>query len=131
MKIQTKPFQCALAAMGIAAVVMSSAGICGAERVVTSPDAENNVPSGRQLYVSHCAACHGDTGKGDGRAACDFTTRPADLTDDATAGATDRELLRHLSHPPKPMPSYDTLLNDTERHEIVRYLRSLADKGMR
>ena len=108
--------------MGIAGAMMLAAGAPGAERVV---------PVGKQLYLAHCAACHGDTGKGDGRAACDFTTRPADLTDDSIAGATDRELLRRLSHPPKPMPSYDTLLDDTERGEIVRYLRSLADRGMR
>ena len=87
--------------------------------------------TGRQLYAAHCAACHGTTGKGDGRAACDFSTPPADLTDAAIAAESDGALLRHLSHAPRPMPSYDNLLNDAERRQIVGYLRTLSSRGVR
>jgi hypothetical protein len=31
-------------------------------------------------YLSHCAACHGDDGKGDGPLAVKLTTKPTDLT---------------------------------------------------
>ena len=31
-------------------------------------------------YLSHCAACHGDNGKGDGPLSVKLTTKPADLT---------------------------------------------------
>ena len=122
MKVNMRPIGIVSAAYGIAALVLVGTGSSGAARVG---------PSGRQLYIAHCAACHGDGGKGDGRAACDLTTRPADLTDASIADESDRQLLRRLSHPPKPMPSYDTLLDDAERREIVRYLRTLSNEARR
>jgi mono/diheme cytochrome c family protein len=122
MKFHKSPIQMAAAAIGIVGVMQVGSVATGAARVA---------PSGGELYVAHCAACHGSGGKGDGRAACDFPTRPADLTDSSIAEETDAELLRRLSHPPKPMPSYDTLLDDAERREIVRYLRTLSSRGTR
>jgi mono/diheme cytochrome c family protein len=122
MKLQIIPIRIAAAATGMAAALLVGAA---------SPAAIRSAPAGRQLYVAHCAACHGNAGRGDGRAACDFTTRPADLTDPSIADESDAKLLRRLSHPPKPMPSYDTLLSDAERREIVRYLRTLASRSAR
>ena len=53
------------------------AGIAGLlSLALDAPGAAAANPSGRQLYAAHCAACHGPAGKGDGRAACDFATRP-------------------------------------------------------
>ena len=122
MKFHMMSIQMAAAAFGIVGAALVGSAANGAARVA---------PSGGELYIAHCAACHGSGGKGDGRAACDFPTRPADLTDSSIADETDTQLLRRLSHPPKPMPSYDTLLDDAERREIVRYLRTLSSRGMR
>ncbi|MDO9523958.1 MAG: c-type cytochrome [Gemmobacter sp.] len=36
--------------------------------------------SGKALYGDFCAACHGDSGKGDGPAAAGLSPKPADLT---------------------------------------------------
>jgi mono/diheme cytochrome c family protein len=36
--------------------------------------------SGKEMFVSYCAACHGKDGKGDGPAAAALKTAPADLT---------------------------------------------------
>src|SRR6516225_9030763 len=38
------------------------------------------VDAPKMEYLSHCAACHGDAGKGDGPLSVKFTTKPADLT---------------------------------------------------
>jgi mono/diheme cytochrome c family protein len=38
------------------------------------------VPSGKQLYKEHCAACHGMDGQGHGPAAPSLITAPANLT---------------------------------------------------
>ena len=81
---------------------------------------------GRHIYQSQCAQCHGDTGKGDGRAACDFTIRPANLTDADYASDSDRSLLRKVLHARKPMPNFETMLTDNERRELIVYLRSLS-----
>ncbi len=39
--------------------------------------------SGKQIYEARCAACHGNTGKGDGPAAAALNPKPANLTDKA------------------------------------------------
>jgi mono/diheme cytochrome c family protein len=37
-------------------------------------------PSGREVYLRHCASCHGDAGKGDGPVAASLRRPPSDLT---------------------------------------------------
>jgi mono/diheme cytochrome c family protein len=37
-------------------------------------------PSGREVYLRHCAACHGELGKGDGPVAGSLRRPPTDLT---------------------------------------------------
>ena len=44
------------------------------------------VPSGEVMYKQYCAACHGANAKGNGPAASNFKTRPADLTTLPIAG---------------------------------------------
>src|SRR5690349_19990335 len=38
---------------------------------------------GKMLYVTYCAACHGEVGKGDGAAGLSLPVRPADHTNGA------------------------------------------------
>ncbi len=44
------------------------------------PAAYTDPASGRQMFDSYCAACHGQGGKGNGPAAAALKTPPADLT---------------------------------------------------
>ncbi len=44
------------------------------------PDQRRTAPSGRRLYLSYCASCHGKDGKGDGPAAAALRTPPSNLT---------------------------------------------------
>lgn len=37
-------------------------------------------PSGREVYLRHCASCHGEAGKGDGPVAASLRRAPSDLT---------------------------------------------------
>lgn len=37
-------------------------------------------PAGREVYLRHCASCHGETGKGDGPVAASLRRPPTDLT---------------------------------------------------
>ena len=48
------------------------------DRAVSAPASESG--PGRILYLTHCQACHGLEGRGDGPAAASLRTRPADLT---------------------------------------------------
>ncbi|HML30003.1 MAG TPA: cytochrome c [Hyphomicrobium sp.] len=47
---------------------------------VSGPIGEAEVPSGKELYLRHCAQCHGTDGAGDGPMASVLTVKPADLT---------------------------------------------------
>lgn len=50
------------------------------QTVVKTPIKQTSSASGEEMYLSYCAACHGDHGKGDGPAAAAMKQPPADLT---------------------------------------------------
>src|SRR5262245_66442909 len=50
-------------------------------RALAASESERSVQARRALFATHCATCHGDSGRGDGASAAGFGTRPADLTD--------------------------------------------------
>ena len=56
-------------------IVDPGAGIAGNP---IAPDAAS-VARGRELFATHCAGCHGDSGRGDGPDGEGLSTRPADL----------------------------------------------------
>jgi mono/diheme cytochrome c family protein len=114
-----------MAAVGAAGVLILPALLAGAgegrRAATTTADA------GRQLYLANCAACHGDSGRGDGRAAADFKTRPTDLTDSDLADESVRSLMRKMVHTPRPMPNFRDLLSEEQRREVASYVqRGLA-----
>lgn len=128
------------AAGGLALLLPIAAGPVACERPAE--------PTGRALYMRHCASCHGEDGRGQGPVAASLATPPADLTGLARRrdGVFDeRELVRivdgrHLvaAHGPREMPvwgavfdreladeaygSYTTLLH---AQALVEYLRTL------
>ena len=44
------------------------------------PITQTSMASGAEMYGAYCAACHGKEGRGDGPAASEFKTAPANLT---------------------------------------------------
>jgi len=48
--------------------------------VWTSSTSYSQDAQGRYWYLSYCASCHGESGRGDGRVAKCLTQKPADLT---------------------------------------------------
>jgi mono/diheme cytochrome c family protein len=51
-----------------------------AQKIKRVPAPYTSPASGKEMYVNHCAACHGADAKGDGPAATALKTPPADLT---------------------------------------------------
>jgi len=50
-------------------------------RVLTAElHADGTAPEGKALFATHCASCHGESGRGDGPSAGASVRRPADLT---------------------------------------------------
>ncbi|HUV69676.1 MAG TPA: c-type cytochrome [Terracidiphilus sp.] len=48
---------------------------------ITLPTGKTSPASGKQMYRSYCASCHGLNGKGNGPIAASLKTPPADLTE--------------------------------------------------
>ena len=103
--------------------------------------------SGEYLYRTHCASCHGPTGRGDGPAASTFQRPMADLATLTVRAGSEfprNEVMRVLSgekttrgHTPGDMPDWSRILkalegdDRTARRQIdalVNYLESIQKK---
>ncbi len=93
------------------------------------PPNADSIIAGKAIYFANCLACHGVTGKGDGPAAAACNPRPKDLSDPKITSQTDGELFWKITEGRKPMPSYDKLLSETQRWQVIDYLRTLQPKS--
>ncbi len=100
---------------------------------------DDAIARGQELYARDCAACHGETGKGDGPAgrslpgmsAMDATMKrgPADFTDAAQMlGASDVLLQGKILRGGMGtgMPEWRTLYTDSDMWDVISYLRSFV-----
>ena len=83
---------------------------------------------GQKLYVNNCLICHGASGKGDGPGGAALEKRPADLGARIKAGETDGELFWKITEGRSPMLSWKGSLTETQRWEIVNYIKTFAGK---
>jgi copper transport protein len=93
------------------------------------PSSSQSIHAGSQLFSTHCAACHGEMGMGDGPLAKTLNPRPADLMVQAAPGVhTDVELFGWISNgfPGSAMPGFKTSLTDSERWNLVNFIRTLG-----
>jgi mono/diheme cytochrome c family protein len=83
------------------------------------------------LYEQKCVLCHGEAGGGDGPAAQLLARKPADFTDaKRMSRVTDGELFWKMSTGSGEMPSWQAGLSETERWQMVSYLRVLTTYGL-
>ena len=93
------------------------------------PANQESVKAGEILYITNCAACHGVSGKGDGPVGLTLNPRPADLTQHAVPGVhTDAQLFEWITNgfPGSRMPAFKSRLSDTDRWNLVNFIRTLA-----
>jgi len=97
-----------------------------------------NHGEGRKLYVTYCAACHGEKGKGRGMAAQALPVKPADHTNGVVMNQLpDRFLIEVISKGGSAvgkssfMPAWGSSLNEKQIRDIVAYLRTIADPPYR
>lgn len=85
-------------------------------------DAVGNSERGKALYEKNCQGCHGKTGTGLGGA----TPSLADA--ERMRKTSDAELFEIVSNgrPGTGMPAWAKVLNEQDRWNVVRYVRTLA-----
>ncbi|MSO19434.1 MAG: c-type cytochrome [Acidobacteria bacterium] len=90
--------------------------------LATSPE---TIESGKKLFASYCAACHGPEGKGDGPVAKKALFPPPNLQ--ITVGRrSDGFLYATIRNGGAVMTSLDHAIAPQERWQLVSYLRSIA-----
>jgi putative copper resistance protein D len=101
-------------------------------RPAVEPTPES-VGRGRDLFLAHCAACHGASGRGDGPAGAGLLQQPADLTAAHTADHTPGDIFWWVSRGlGLAMPAFADRLSPEERWHVVNFVRALSgDPGAR
>jgi mono/diheme cytochrome c family protein len=82
-----------------------------------------------KLYLQNCLICHGKTGAGNGPQAKKLPQKPANFTDaKMMSKVTDGELFWKMSTGRPPMPAWQAQLSDTQRWQLVNYIRAFAGR---
>jgi mono/diheme cytochrome c family protein len=89
---------------------------------------------GREVFETHCAACHGSDGKGTGPAAATLPVKPANLTDCRRTAEDDIEMIDAIIHHggsyagmSSVMPAWDKVLTSMEISDVAAFEKSLCD----
>jgi len=92
------------------------------------PDNASTVKAGQTVYQGSCVMCHGPTGKGDGSAAIALSKRPSDLSAPSMWAYSDGQLFAKVTQGQGAMPQFESLMTETQRWDVVNYIRALAPK---
>ena len=98
-----------------------------AQKLTNSVKATSQSTSqGKQNYMQGCYACHGEKGDGKGANAATLNPHPSSFTDKAAmAKISDGELFWKITNGDgKGMPAYNSQYSDTERWNLVNYIRA-------
>ena len=85
---------------------------------------EAALAEGKKAYDKECLSCHGKKGKGDGPKAEELDKAVRDLGSPKTQSQTDGELFWKITEGKKPMPSTKKTLSETQRWQVVLYIRN-------
>jgi len=89
---------------------------------------QQSLARGKELYLQHCAACHGKEGKGDGPAAAGMNPPPAnflDLDHSAIYGPGEKYWLIGNGSPETGMPGFAAQLTPLDRWHLVNHILGL------
>jgi mono/diheme cytochrome c family protein len=94
------------------------------------PASDAALKATRDVYSEHCARCHGDSGRGDGRDAALYYPAPGNFTDaQHMRSMTDGEIFYKISEGRKPMPAFQKKLSEEQRWQLVLLIRFFTAPG--
>ncbi len=79
---------------------------------------------GKKIYTQLCVICHGAKGKGDGIAGASLSPKPADFSSGVVQSESDGAIFWKLTNGKAPMAAYKESLTETQRWELVNYIRT-------
>jgi cytochrome c553 len=93
-----------------------------------SQELPGNPKNGKLLYENHCANCHGEKGNGDGPDTRFLIVLPANFHSLQSRMKTDEDLMTIITFGAafSPMHGWANRLTESERWDILRYIRLLA-----
>jgi mono/diheme cytochrome c family protein len=87
-----------------------------------------SIEAGRTIYTQQCYSCHGSEGKGNGPASIALERSPGNLSDPKMWEQTDGALFWKITTGKKPMASYENILTEDQRWNVINYIRTLAPR---
>lgn len=91
------------------------------------PEKIPSVVRGKEIYLRHCAACHGAFGAGDGPTAAELEPKPQAFTDKSFVRRhTPSSFYRVITNGEGKMPSYKETLSAQDRWDVTFYARTFA-----
>ncbi len=96
----------------------------GAKKNPNAPTPDS-IAAGQKIYSKTCAMCHGKSGDADGPAVIELNIHPAKLSDPQLQTESDGALYWKMTTGKNPMPAYGTRLSETDRWNLVNYVRTL------
>jgi mono/diheme cytochrome c family protein len=88
------------------------------------------IASGKSLYFTYCAQCHGNYFDGSGTVGQSFHPLPTNLRDPKVQAKTDGALFKSISYgvPDGRQPPLATTINVPDRWRIIAFLKSLPPR---
>lgn len=86
------------------------------------------VASGKSLYFTYCAQCHGNYHDGNGTVGQSFNPLPSDLQSDRVQSMPQGALFKEISYgiPNGRQPALATTIEMMDRWQIIAYVKSLG-----
>jgi mono/diheme cytochrome c family protein len=91
---------------------------------------QESIAAGQKIYSKTCALCHGKSGDADGPAVIELNIHPARLSDPQLDTEPDGALFWKITTGKRPMPAYGKRLSETDRWNLVNYIRTLPKREL-
>ena len=86
---------------------------------------QDSIAAGQKIYSKTCMMCHGKSGDADGPAVIELNIHPARLSDPQLDTESDGSLFWKITTGKKPMPAYGKRFSETDRWNLVNYIRTI------